>query len=216
MSSRQQKISLWLGDCIARMKLIPDNSIGGSATDPPYLIGFMNKKWDVVSTSYDETTSDSAEVDAEEEALTTEEIHENEAFHILWLTELFRILQPGGIAKVFAATRTMHRLAAAMENVGCVLDPTTSLEAWCYGSGFPKSLNISKGLDAYLAHGRSDSTVTGTGARDREGLHWSAFPNTKLPTEDKPLISEISKKYEGWGTAMKPAWEPFVVGRKPL
>ena len=100
-----------------------------------------------------------------------------QAWHEGWLRECLRVLRPGGVIKAFAATRTMHRLAAAMENVGFVLDPDDSLEAWCYGSGFPKSLNVSKAL--------------------AEG-----YP-------------ELVERYSGYGTALKPSWEPFVVGRKP-
>ena len=145
-----------------------------------------------------------------------DQMQQMQQWHEGWLKEVFRCLKPGGIAKVFAATRTFHRLAAAMESVGFVLVPGESIAAWAYGSGFPKSLNVSKAIDAHLLNGRSDSTVTGTGARDREGLHWSEFPNTKVATEEKPLVSEDAKRFSGFGTAMKPAWEPFIVGTKPL
>lgn len=88
----------------------------------------MGKKWDTVS-----TTSRLTEEEANEESITSEDLHAMEVFHIAWLREAFRILKPGGIAKVFAATRTMHRLAAAMESVGFVLEPDHSIEAWAYG-----------------------------------------------------------------------------------
>lgn len=99
-------------------------------------------------------------------------------WHEGWLRECFRILKPGGIIKVFAATRTMHRLATAMEAVGFVLDPETSLEAWAQGQGFPKSLDVSKAID-------------------------------------KTLGGDAAARFNGYGTALKPAFEPFVVGRKP-
>ncbi len=94
-------------------------------------------------------------------------------WHRQWLAGVHRVLKPGGVIKVFGATRTFHRMAAAMEQVGFV---DLDLEAWMYGSGFPKSLNIQKKL-----------AERGSPEADRFG---------------------------GWGTALKPAWEPFVVGRK--
>lgn len=92
-------------------------------------------------------------------------------WHMQWLEQAYKVLQPNGIIKAFSGTRTYHRLAAAMEQAGFV---DIRLEAWCYGSGFPKSLNIGKALD-----------------------------------------SEEAKLWDGWGTALKPAWEPVLVGRKP-
>jgi len=91
-----------------------------------------------------------------------------------WLRECHRILKPGGLIKVFGGTRMFHRMGAAMQNVGFLKEP---LEAWGYGSGFPKSMNIQKVLEK----------------------------------QGKP---EEAKKYAGWGTAIKPSWEPFLVGRK--
>ncbi|MFA6235248.1 MAG: DNA methyltransferase, partial [Bacteroidota bacterium] len=70
--------------------------------------------------------------------------HEMQKWHEAWLTEAYRVLVPGGLIKAFAATRTMHRLAMAMQNVGFDI---VKMEAWVYGSGFPKSLNISKALE---------------------------------------------------------------------
>jgi site-specific DNA-methyltransferase (adenine-specific) len=70
-----------------------------------------------------------------------------------------------------------------MENVGFHLEPEHSLEAWAYGNGFPKSLNVVKALAAHQVRG------------------------------DPP--DPESDEFRGYGTALKPAWEPFVVGRKP-
>lgn len=99
-----------------------------------------------------------------------------------WLSECYRVLEPGGVIKVFGATRMFHRMAAAMEEAGFSLTPEHSLEAWGFGSGFPKYLNTSKAIDQHL----------GTEAGSPEAA-----------------------RFEGWATALKPAWEPFLVGTKP-
>lgn len=100
-----------------------------------------------------------------------------ETWHLQWLQEAHRVLEPGGVIKAFSGTRTFHRLAAAMEKVGFT---DVHLEAWVYGSGFPKSLNIGKALD-------KEATAPAT---------------------------EAARIWKGWGTALKPSWEPVLVGRK--
>lgn len=140
----------------------------------------MGKKWDMASGASEEESPDEAE--EEDVVLSPEDIHANEAFHLAWLKEVFRILKPGGVAKVFAATRTMHRLAAAMQRVGF---EELGLTAWAYGSGFPKSLNIQKNLEKMVG------------------------------VEGSEVTTETSTQYAGYGTALKPAFEPFIVGRKP-
>jgi len=127
----------------------------------------------------------------------------------LW-DEVYRTLRPGGIVKAFSGTRTFHRMAAAMEEAG-FLD--IHLETWCYGSGFPKSLNVGKAIAAHRLTGRSDSTVTGDGqARDRSGQHWSEFPTGRTNSPDSKPRDEL---WDGWHTALKPSFEPVIVGRKP-
>ncbi len=106
-------------------------------------------------------------------------------WHLRWLSEAYRILSPGGLIKAFSGTRTFHRLALAMSQAGFELLP---METWNYGSGFPKSLNIGKAIQAK----REDGTE-------------NHFYTPPPPTTD----------FTGWGTSLKPAWEPILVGRKP-
>jgi len=115
-----------------------------------------------------------------------ENVHAQQMWHLNWLKEAYRVLQPGGVIKAFSATRTFHRLAAAMVEAGF---KDIHLEAWCYGSGFPKSLNIQKALQKQAL---------------RDG-------QTEITPEQQQLID----KFGGYGTALKPAWESLVVGKKP-
>ncbi len=138
-------------------------------------------------------------------------------WHMQWLNEAYRVLQGGGIIKAFSGTRTYHRLAAAMEQAGFV---DIRLEAWCYGSGFPKSLNISKDIDRVLGH---EPHVIGTKTINNnfyatDGHSGEAQEHHRKKDEGVKITAPSSpeaKTYEGWGTALKPAWEPVLVGRKP-
>ena len=139
----------------------------------------------------------------------------------LWLDEIFRLLPSGGRIKVFGGTRMFHRMAQAMQNAGFA---DINLEAWVYGSGFPKSLNISKAIDRHL--GKSDEReVIGTKANlpgYREGEtgprgvgYGEGLSNGSAKCAITAGATAEAKRFEGWGTALKPAWEPFIVGTKP-
>jgi len=161
--------------------------------------------------------------------ISLDNIHTQQAWHLNWLVEAFRVLKPGGVLKAFGGTRTYHRLAAAMEQAGFV---EIHMDAWIYGSGFPKSLNISKALDKKIGvEPQVIGTTTGKGgdnvnnqSRPGKGDSLSAKgcgaygAGVKQVNIQIPLTlptSDIAKKFEGYGTALKPAWEIIVVGRKP-
>lgn len=137
-------------------------------------------------------------------------------WHAKWLAKAFRALRPGGFARVFSGTRTFHRLAAAMEDVGF---SDLHLDAWVYGSGFPKSLALGKAIDGHLGVERPViGKAKGRGSNaGSECYNW----NNPNDTTDRTYYdvtgpgSEEAAPWEGWGTALKPAWEPIVVGRKP-
>ena len=101
-------------DCLAGLRMIPDNFADSIVTDPPYGLSFMGRKWD-----YDVPSVE------------------------IW-AECLRVLKPGGHLLAFAGTRTQHRMAVRIEDAGFEI---RDMIAWVYGSGFPKSLDVSKALD---------------------------------------------------------------------
>lgn len=144
-------------------------------------------------------------------------------WHQAWLAEAYRVLVPGGVVKAFSGTRTYHRLAAAYAEVGFV---DINLEAWGYGSGFPKSLNVGKAIDKMKGLRRTE--VVGYG-KAGAAFHYGnpgegGFGNTAemeggVPSTSWEVFAPVSVEaaaWEGWGTALKPAWEPVIVGRKPV
>lgn len=102
------------GDCLERLRELPDCSVDACVTDPPYGLSFMGKAWD-----YDVPQAE------------------------VW-REVLRVLKPGGHLLAFAGTRTQHRMAVQIEDAGFEI---RDLIAWVYGSGFPKSLDVSKAID---------------------------------------------------------------------
>lgn len=130
----------------------------------------------------------------------------------IW-AECLRVLKPGGHLLAFAGTRTQHRMAVRIEDAGFEI---RDMIAWVYGSGFPKSLDVSKALEAYAKTGRSDSQVTGDGRSRLPSQHYKDFRRGNAPKADFNPTTDAARQWQGWGTALKPALEPITVARKPL
>jgi SAM-dependent methyltransferase len=254
-----------LGNNLDILPTLPDNSVDSIVTDPPYELGFMGKKWDSSGIAY------SVE---------------------LW-QQCLRVLKPGGHLLSFGGTRTWHRVAVGIEDAGFEIRDSM---AWLYGSGFPKSLDVSKAIDKgqgqnlqrqlqfvnwmrttglkqqqintiigkadvgshYL---RLDQPAIATAdlfdklrpylpevpeeierlVAERTGIEWKDYKNRKITGEyQQPTAAAVwmsnyghsadlsikerkdeastpeAQQWQGWGTALKPAFEPIVVARKPI
>ena len=136
------------------------------------------------------------------------------AYNIQLWQQCLRVLKPGGHLLAFGGSRTYHRMAVAIEDAGFQIRDQIM---WVYGSGFPKSLNISKAIDkaagAPVKVGKAFKVAGEYGDRDlrdpeAQGLSRDEMRHTASTAE--------AKQWEGWGTALKPAHEPIVLARKPL
>jgi DNA modification methylase len=250
---------LYNDDCLKILDTLDENSIDSVVTDPPYELGFMGKKWDSTGIAYDIE---------------------------LW-KKVFRVLKPGGFLLSFGGTRTFHRMAVAIEDAGFEFRDTLM---YIFGSGFPKSLDVSKAIDksgaaanmhksARIALANEITKKRKAASISREELknwfpeyssvtlNWERLDEGfRIPSlaaydilierlgikddwremvraEDlrKELSSggvdrrndgtiynlahngkeyesttDAAKQWQGWGTALKPAYEPIIVARKPL
>ena len=127
--------------------------------------------------------------------------------------ECLRVLKPGGHLLAFAGTRTQHRMAVRIEDAGFEI---RDMIAWVYGSGFPKSLNVSKAIDKAAGAEREvvGEKITG---RALGGSNWrdGDAGGQEMVAVTTPA-TDAAKQWDGWGTALKPALEPITVARKPL
>lgn len=128
--------------------------------------------------------------------------------------EALRVLKPGGHLLAFGGTRTHHRLMVAIEDAGFEIRDCLM---WLYGSGFPKSLDVSKAIDKAAGAEREIVRVRtdgnkGGGARtyDDDAYQWDK------PFAETAPATDLAQQWDGWGTALKPAWEPIILARKPL
>lgn len=253
-------VTIHHGDCLDVIRTLPDGSVDAIVTDPPYGLGFMGREWDALPPG------------------------------LPWAQECLRVLKPGGHILAFGGSRTWHRLASAVEDAGFEIRDSI---AWLYGSGFPKSLDVSKAIDkidaagmrlerarrfqAWLREHVTPQQVNAATGTDM-GHHYTTHPTQPSVATVahldllRPLVPDVpawveemcqqrtvesqtfkerkvvgerttglgagrgavsiigdssnrdvttahtpeAAAWQGWGTALKPAFEPIVVGRKPL
>jgi DNA modification methylase len=200
------------GDCLEVMRGLPDNSVDAIVTDPPYGLskepnilevlqhwlagedykhrgsGFMGKSWD----SFVPGPS-------------------------VW-REVYRVLKPGGHVLAFAGTRTQDLMAISLRMAGfefrdCLM--------WCFGSGFPKSHDVSKAIDKAagaerevvgidpIRFDRLKNQLDGSASTGDQWQHGKRNVNITAPA------TEAAQQWQGWGSALKPAYEPILLMRKP-
>ena len=302
-------VTLYHGDCLDVLRELPDASVDAVVTDPPYGLEFMGKDWDAPWKQADalaagrmarETIGDvrqpgddaftdgagpfgRAKVRHGMAASYGSSSSASAAFGVWceqWAAECLRVLKPGGHILAFGGTRMWHRLAAGIEDAGFEIRDSM---AWLYGSGFPKSMDVTGAMTRYLAGERPEATgpnpdlyeITAylRAARDAAGWtnkqidglfgtngmagHWTSQasqPACPSPRQWEILKAELAPHLGddlddlvdrlgsterpddwgtgepddgdrflgtlggggGWGTALKPAFEPIVVGRKPI
>ena len=144
--------TIFNGDCIEIMRLLPDSSVDSIVTDPPYGLEFMGKEWDGAdgfrrSLNPKDTGRDNVFGRQSRRGPEYRAGHLFQQWCELWARECLRVLKPGGHLLAFGGTRTWHRLACAIEDAGFEMRDSI---AWLYGSGFPKSLDVSKAIDKVL------------------------------------------------------------------
>lgn len=210
-----ERVRLFHGDSRDILRGLADESIDSVVTDPPYALvsivkrfgkagaaaakgdvyarasaGFMGKAWDTGEVAFDPA---------------------------FW-SEVLRVLKPGGHVLAFGGTRSYHRLACAIEDAGFEVRDQIG---WLYGSGFPKSHDVSKGIDKAAGAVRE---VVGQGPYEsRKPRPYQGGNALNISIKDDRIghavtapATEAARQWEGWGTALKPAWEPIVLARKPL
>ena len=183
---------IYCGDCLDILPTLGANSVDSIVTDPPYGLNFMGKDWDKGVPG------------------------------IPYWSEALRVAKPGAHLLAFGGTRTYHRLVCAIEDAGWEIRDTI---AWVYGSGWPKSLDVSKAIDkmagaerevvGYITEGRA-----ATPRQDIRGgkMHAGSDGPIRgyLGNQITAPATEAAKQWDGWGTALKPSFEPICVARKPF
>lgn len=198
------------GDSLLLLKEMEDNSIDAVVTDPPYGLG---KEPDAVKVLQDWITIGHHEVSGK--GFMGKEWDSFVPQPAFW-KEVLRVLKPGGHALVFAGTRTVDWMGMSLRLAGFEVRDELM---WMYGSGFPKSMNLGKSIDKKFGAEREVVGIKKT--KNQVNIKGGNF----TVTDGNPIMENLpitapatdeAKKYDGWGTALKPAHEPILLVRKPF
>jgi len=217
---------IYQGNCLEVIKSFPDNSIDAIVTDPPYDLVSVTKRFgspNSRNTPSMNTKEGGVFARKARGFMGKEWDGTGIAFRVDLWKECLRVLKPGGHLLAFGGTRTYHRMAVAIEDAG--FEVRDMLE-WIYSSGFPKSLNVGKAVDKLQGNERevvgTETTPYKVDGKAKEGVSLVGSVRgdfCKQMDENGYRINIVTKgnsKWEGFGSALKPAHEPIILARRPL
>src|SRR5690625_1167032 len=197
------------GDCLDVLKELDDNSVDSVVTDPPYGLSKEPDINEVLSKWLAGEEYDHGHGGFMGKSWDSFVPHPD-----IW-REVYRVLKPGGHALVFAGTRTQDLMTISLRLAGFEVRDVIE---WLYFSGFPKSHDVSKAFDRRAG---AEREVVGYSERP-SGLHRGSIadfspnnPDNIAPPITTPA-TDLARKWDGWGTSLKPSHEPIIVVRKPL
>ena len=202
------RVVLHAGDMLAVLPMFEENSIDACVCDPPYHLVSVYKRF-ANEARNDATVGKHAYGRHARGFMGKVWDGGDIAFQVETWAQVLRVLKPGAHLIAFSGTRTYHRMACAIVDAGFEIRDQVG---WCYVSGFPKSHDVSMGIDRGAgAKGKSDYT----GANYKNEVYGSGMGGgqTLAPYE---AATANARECRCWGTALKPAWEPIVLARKPL
>lgn len=215
------------GDCLDVMATLAalGFAVDSVVTDPPYHLTSTVARYAATSIDAEGTNEARARAGADAFGRSTRGFMGQKwdggdvAFRPETWRAVYDLLKPGGHLIAFSGSRTYHRMACAIEDAGFEIRDQIM---WLYGTGFPKSHDVSKDLDKRAGAEReviatgapvarmipgADQHATGSWIKDNGRVY--------VPTVTQPATN-AARTWEGWGTALKPAHEPMVLARKPL
>lgn len=204
-------VRILLGDCMARLKDLPDNSVDSVVTDPPYHLQSIVKRFGGENAAPAQSKQTGVYARSSKGFMGQTWDGGDVAFRPETWAEVLRVLKPGGHLLAFSGTRTYHRMAVAIEDAGFEV---RDMIAWHYGSGFPKSLDVSKAIDKAAG---AEREVVGQGFRknDRDAVSLK-MGRVSDEFDITAPATDAAKQWQGYGTALKPATEPICLARKTL
>lgn len=209
--SSNDEYKLYEGNMLDMLEVIEPNSIDSIITDPPYGLTSIVKRFGKEDSAEAQYGKDGSFQRLSKGFMGKEWDGSGIEYNINAWRSCYEVLKPGGYLLAFGGSRTFHRIACAIEDAGFEIRDTIM---WLYGSGFPKSLNIGLAIDKKNG---VESKIIGTaikGSSPLAGNHQGNWADGQIDGEYE--IKEAQNEWKGWGTALKPSYEPIIVARKPV
>ena len=203
----EERYKIINGDSLKVLDTFEDNYFDSCITDPPYGLTTITKRFGKENSAPAQYGNDGSFARLSKGFMGKEWDGSGIEYNVEFWKKVYRVLKPGSFLLAFGGSRTFYRIACAIEDAGFEIRDTIM---WLYGSGFPKSMNIGLAIDKKNG---IESEVVGTG---KSGASSHALESVRTTTAGEFEIRKATNEWAGWGTALKPAYEPIIVARKPV
>lgn len=197
---------LYQGNMLDMLEAIQPNSIDSIITDPPYGLTSITKRFGSENSAPNVYGKDGSFARLTKGFMGKAWDGSGIEYNVEAWRKCYQVLKHGGYLLAFGGTRTFHRIACAIEDAGFEIRDTIM---WLYGSGFPKSMNIGLAIDK--KNGVESEIIGEADFLDIRSSNYENNDGTRIIVQQKQAQNE----WDGWGTALKPAYEPVIVARKP-
>lgn len=218
--TKEKYYTIYNDSCLTVMDNMEENSIDAIITDPPYHLQSIVKRFGKSNSAEATTKNNDGSFARLSKGFMGKEWDGGDiAFRVDTWKKALRVLKPGGYLLAFNHSRTFHRMAVAIEDAGFEIRDAIM---WLYGSGFPKSYDVSKGIDKMLGYEREVVGVNpnAIGRKENKGKFQPKLDDddnlNERPNEITAPSSPQAKQWNGYGSALKPAYEPIIMARKPI
>ena len=207
--SENENYKLYKGNMLDMLEVIQPETIDSIITDPPYGLTSITKRFGKENSAECQYGKDGSFQRLSKGFMGKEWDGSGIEYNVEAWKKCYEVLKPGGYLLAFGGSRTFHRIACAIEDAGFEIRDTIM---WLYGSGFPKSMNVGLKMDKKQGCPDRGHRIAVANRHHPDG---TLEPNGEVlePYEAK---TDLGKQWQGWGTALKPSFEPIIVARKPF
>ena len=226
--SSNDSYKLYEGNMLDMLEVIDKESIDSIVTDPPYGLTSIIKRFGKETSATNQYGRDGSFQRLTKGFMGKVWDGSGIEYNIDTWRKCYEVLKPGGYLLAFGGSRTFHRIACAIEDAGFEIRDTIM---WIYGSGFPKSMSLDKAIEGKLTTGsgnKKDFYKCNGVLEESKGKGYTSMKKTNVEQEYRNTnyqskgqiklepTTDLAKEYYGWGTALKPSYEPIIVARKPF
>lgn len=206
--------TIYQGDSFEVLDTLEEKSIDAIVTDPPYGLTSITKRFGKEDSAPTKKGKDGSFARLSKGFMGKTWDGTGIEYNVEFWKKCFKVLKPGGYLLSFGGTRTFHRITCAIEDAGFEIRDTLM---WLYGSGFPKSQNIGLAIDKKNGvESKVVGKIRGASSTGKNLAGNDTFVAKNQYEDGTHDIKIAQNEYAGYGTCLKPAYEPIIMARKPV